>query len=196
MHWTTRKRRNWFRGARNRLHLDGCVHLVDAAADDGLRDPPPRVPPVAPGHHVEDALGLGLGQVAGNGLDGLALDLAQCAALLDGDPRGVLDPLGLPGAVVGADQQLALVRHAPDRSRLGPAVLGEGRQKQVLLAIHVFECRSHGSRRPRFRCRGAGCGPDSATAPLETTRPVPRPRPAERAPRRCGCGPRGRRPAR
>ena len=74
--------------------------------NDGLRDPPPRVPPVAPGDHVEDPPGLGLGQISGHRLDRLALRLAERAALLDRDPRRVVDPLGLPRPVVGGDQQL------------------------------------------------------------------------------------------
>ncbi len=68
---------------------------------------------------------------------------AEHTAFLDGDPRSVVDALGLPRSVVGDDEQLVTVGYSPDRGRLGLAVLGEGGQQQVLLAVNVLEGRCH-----------------------------------------------------
>ena len=71
-----------------RRHLDRAVHLVDAAAEDRLRYPPPRVPPVALGDLVEDPPGLGLGQIARDRLDRLTLGLAERARTSGWSPAG------------------------------------------------------------------------------------------------------------
>src|SRR3954447_8688586 len=76
--------------------FDGRVHLVDAAAEDRLRNPPPRMPPVALGDLREDFPRLGLGQDARDSLYRLTLDLAERTGLLDGHVRGVVNALGLP----------------------------------------------------------------------------------------------------
>lgn len=126
--------------------LQADVHLVDAAADDGVRVEPRRVVPVPLEDGVVDASRFGLREHPGYGFDLIALGLAQRPALGDRHPRSVVDSLGFPRPVVGDHQQLVVaVGHTPDRCGFRTAVLGECRQEQVFGMNNILEAGGHGS---------------------------------------------------
>jgi carboxymethylenebutenolidase len=109
-----------------------AVYLVDAPANQRVGNEPPHMPPVTPDHGVVHPPGLGPRQIVRHGFHRLTFGFAEGIRTLDGDARSVVNPLRPPRTVIGDDQQLAPVGHAPDRGRLRPAVFGERGQQQVL----------------------------------------------------------------
>lgn len=102
---------------------------------------------VALDDRVVDGARLGFVEDGRGGFDGLAGRPAAQGAGRQRHPRRVADPLDLPRFLLGDDQQsipAVGVQGGPDGNRLGPAVLGEGGQQQVLRLGKVRKGRGHG----------------------------------------------------
>ena len=71
-------------------------------------------------------------RIVGGRLDRLTLGVTASVARGDGHARGVADPLDLPGRLLRDRHQAVTGGRGPDGRRLGPAVLGERGQQDVL----------------------------------------------------------------
>src|SRR6476660_9658243 len=128
--WTARRRRK-SPPRSSRLQFDRHV-VLHSPAQLGENVERLAEQPVALADRVIGGAVSRLLQDRGVRLDRLALPVTASVADRDGHSRGVADPLDLPRLLLADRHQAVSPWRGPDGCRLGPAVLGEGGQQDVV----------------------------------------------------------------